>query len=178
MLKRTMFILNVLVLIAAVIALAVPTLAQDDYADENDTEIETRNKELTLQLYDETNAGNSEFFFDLLADDYFDHALGGDKETFIALYDTFSTAFPDLQFEVTHLLADGDLVAVRGIQRGTHEGNFLGMIPATGNEVEWTGIAIFRFNEEGKIAERWQNLDEMGLMTQLGVLPDMSSPGG
>ena len=170
----------VMVLLGVVIGtLVVPVLAQDSggATDANDTPTEARNKALVYQLYDETNAGNSQFFFDLLADDYVDHNFDGGRDAFIALYDSFYTAFPDLQFEVTHVLADGDLVAVRGIQTATHEGNFMGIAPATGNHVSWTGTAIFRFNDEGKIVERWQNLDEYGLMIQLGVLPGPGAGG-
>jgi len=33
-----------------------------------------------------------------------------------------------------------------------------------------TGTAITRFSE-GKIEERWQNFDALGMMQQLGVIP-------
>lgn len=172
--------LLVMVIVAAFAALVLPALAQDGGAqtDENDTEIEARNKALVYQLYEETNAGNGQFFVDLLADDYVDHNFPGGKDAFLALYQTFFTAFPDLQFQVTHVLADGDLVAVRGVQTATHTGNFMGMVEPTNKEVSWTGTAIFRFNEEGKIVERWQDLDQLGLFTQLGVIPPFGQTGG
>jgi predicted ester cyclase len=175
MAKRFSFLM-VLVLVMAGVFFAAGTLfAQDDdgKTDENDTEIEARNKALVYQLYEETNAGNGQFFVDLLADDYVDHNFPGGKEAFLQLYETFFTAFPDLQFEVTHVLADGDLVAVRGVQTATHTGNFMGMIEPTGKEVSWTGTAVFRFNEEGKVVERWQDQDQLGLFTQMGVIPPM-----
>jgi predicted ester cyclase len=39
--------------------------------------------------------------------------------------------------------------------------------------VTFTGIAIFRV-EEGKIAELWQNLDTLGLLQQLGAIPQIA----
>jgi predicted ester cyclase len=47
-------------------------------------------------------------------------------------------------------------------------------IPATGKEVTIGGIAIARI-ADGKIMERWEEFDMMGMMQQLGVVP---VPGG
>jgi predicted ester cyclase len=66
-------------------------------------------------------------------------------EAFSDLYRTFVSAFPDLHFEVTHVVAEDDYVSVRSIQTG----NFLGMVPPTNKKVTWTGTAIFRFTQEG-----------------------------
>ncbi len=178
-------LLNIaLLLIGAIVgALVVPVLAQDSgpvtpITDDSDTATEARNKALIYQMYEETNAGNGQFFFDLLADDYVDHNFDGGKEAFMALYQTFYEAFPDLHFDVTHVLADGDYVVARGVQTGTQTGTFMGMIPPTDKAVSWTGTAIFRFNDEGKIVERWQDLDQLGLFTQLGVIPPFGQTGG
>jgi predicted ester cyclase len=59
--------------------------------------------------------------------------------------------------------------------RGTHRDEFMGIAP-TGKHVMFTGIAIFRV-EEGKIAELWQNLDTLGLLQQLGAIPQMAQAG-
>jgi len=181
--KRLLLNIAMLLIGAIVGALVVPVLAQDSgpitpKTDDSDTPTEARNKALIYQMYDETNAGNGQFFFDLLADDYVDHNFDGGKEAFMALYDSFYTAFPDLHFEVTHVLADGDYVVARGVQTGTQTGNFMGMIPPTNKQVSWTGTAIFRCNEDGKIVERWQDLDQLGLFTQLGVIPPFGQTGG
>ena len=47
-------------------------------------------------------------------------------------------------------------------------------IPATGKQVNVTGIYIFRL-ADGKIVERWEQADTMSMMVQLGVIPP---PGG
>src|SRR5829696_4011128 len=54
--------------------------------------------------------------------------------------------------------------------RGTHQGEFRGVTP-TGNRIKVTGIGIFRFSEEGKVVESWDNFDQLGMMQQLGVIP-------
>jgi steroid delta-isomerase-like uncharacterized protein len=81
----------------------------------------------------------------------------------------FQGAFPDGRNTSDELLADGDKVVQRWTYRGTHHGAFQG-IPPTGREVMLTGISIWRV-EDGKIVESWHELDTLGLMQQLGVIP-------
>ncbi len=134
-------------------------------------------------MYDETNKGNIDVLRELLSDDFVSYGGAGFQdlrgpEAFIGLYRTFVSAFPDLHFDVQQVVIGDNMAAVRGIQTGTHKGNFLGMVPATGKQVEWTGTAIFRFDEDGKICERWQDLDNLSLFQQLGVIPAFGSAGG
>lgn len=65
------------------------------------------------------------------------------------------TAFPnDLEFAIEDLVAEGDKVVVRWTQRGTHEGEFFGGIPATGAKVEQQAIVIYRV-VDGKVTDLW-----------------------
>jgi steroid delta-isomerase-like uncharacterized protein len=147
------------------------------------TNFQTR-RDAIQRLYDETNVGNMEVLREMLADDFVSYGGAGFQdlrgpEAFINLYRTFVAAFPDLRFDVQQIVvSDDEYAAVRGIQTGTHEGNFLGMVPATGKKVAWTGTAIFRFNEQGKIVERWQDLDNLSLFIQLGVIPPFGGAQG
>jgi predicted ester cyclase len=72
-------------------------------------------------------------------------------------------------------IASGDRVAARWTVRATHQDEVMG-IPATGQEVEVTGIAMLRFSG-GTIVEQRENWDGLGLMRQLGVLPLRSQAG-
>ena len=81
----------------------------------------------------------------------------------------YREAFPDLQLTVEDQLAEGDKVATRFTARGTHQGELEGIAP-TGNQVEIKGIYISRI-AEGKIAEDWTNFDALGLMQQIGAIP-------
>jgi predicted ester cyclase len=67
------------------------------------------------------------------------------------------------------VLAEGDLVAARQTWAGTHDGDFMGVAP-TGRHVEFTSTAVLRV-EHGLIAEAWDQVDSLGLLTQLGALP-------
>ena len=33
-------------------------------------------------------------------------------------------------------------------------------------------LGIFRFSEEGKVVESWDSLDQLGMLRQLGALPE------
>ena len=67
------------------------------------------------------------------------------------------------------MLVDGDRVVVRGTDRGTHHGDFMGF-PASGREVTTTWIEIFRM-ENGKAAEGWLGSDSAALRSQLVAEP-------
>ena len=76
-------------------------------------------------------------------------------------------AFDDLSYEVYDAFGDGDRVALRVAQRGTHTGEFMGK-PATGKRFEIEAIHIYRI-AEGKVAEHWAKRDDVGMARQLGL---------
>ena len=84
-------------------------------------------------------------------------------------YRHFFTGFPDIDFQILDTVVDGERVAMRFRVTGTHTGDFQG-IPATGRKMAVQGMTIMRFRD-GKIAERWNQFDQMGLMQQLGMIP-------
>jgi predicted ester cyclase len=81
----------------------------------------------------------------------------------------YLTAFPDLHFTVEDIIAEGDKVVTRLTCRGTQQGAFMG-IPPTGKQATVTAIDINRF-AGGKSVEHWLNMDTLGLLQQLGVIP-------
>ena len=81
----------------------------------------------------------------------------------------FRAAFPDGMFVIQDLFAEGDRVALRTTFRGTHQGEYAG-VPATGTQVEFTAIDILRVAGD-RLAEHWGLSDDLGLLTQLGIVP-------
>ena len=77
--------------------------------------------------------------------------------------------FPDLQYSVEDMIAEGDKVAVRWTFHGTHKGAFMG-VPPSGRKVAVTGIDIFRITAN-KLVEGWVNSDILGLLQQIGAIP-------
>jgi predicted ester cyclase len=53
--------------------------------------------------------------------------------------------------------------------RMTNSGSFQGM-PPTGKAVDVTATGIFRI-VDGKVTDNWVNLDFLGLLQQLGIVP-------
>ena len=87
-------------------------------------------------------------------------------EQSIQMVKSFHAAFPDFSTSIEELIAVGDKVIVRVIDRGTHEGEIMG-IPATGKKIEMSIIAIFYF-KEGKIIEVREEVNFFGFYQQLG----------
>ncbi len=79
----------------------------------------------------------------------------------------YRAAFPDLVTSVEDVIAEGDRVVVRGTDRGTHLGEFMGH-PASGRVVTTTWIEIFRM-DSGKAVEGWVETDTKSLSEQLST---------
>jgi predicted ester cyclase len=88
-------------------------------------------------------------------------------------FDGLRAAFPDFRATVLDQIAEGDKVVTRKAFTGTHLGAFQGIQP-TGRHVEINLIDIVRVSD-GKIVEHWNCVDRLGLLAQLGALPEASS---
>lgn len=77
---------------------------------------------------------------------------------------------PDAHIEIDDYFVSGNKVASRWTLTGTHDGELFG-VPATGESFEITGLAIFRM-EDGKIAEKWYQQDDLGMFQQTGVVEE------
>jgi predicted ester cyclase len=75
----------------------------------------------------------------------------------------------DIQITIEQLFGENDLVVVRSLTRGTHTGEYVG-VPPTGCRVEISAVDLYRF-ANGRIVESWHNVDELGLLRQLGLVP-------
>jgi predicted ester cyclase len=82
----------------------------------------------------------------------------------------FRAAFPDLTVELHALVVDGDEVAARGVVSGTFQGPLFG-IPPTGARATWTLTGFDRFDENGLITDGWGDMDMLGALQKLGVIP-------
>jgi steroid delta-isomerase-like uncharacterized protein len=118
------------------------------------------------------NQGNLDAADELLASGHVHHFSDEDiigPEGLKSLVTWLRTAFPDNHTSIDDVVAEGDKVVVRFTNRGTHQGEGMG-IPPTGKRVVYTGIDIFRI-EDGRIVERWGEVDGLGLGQQLGTVP-------
>jgi steroid delta-isomerase-like uncharacterized protein len=76
-------------------------------------------------------------------------------------------AFPDLRFTMEDQVVTENKVAIRWVAEGTNSAPF-GSAPATGRRVRVDGIILDRL-ANGKVAERWEQWDQAGMMQQLGL---------
>lgn len=130
-------------------------------------------RRIPTEIFDE---GNVALVDELFADDFVGHVppvpgeLSG-PEGFEALVGAFRTGFPDLEHPEIDFLAAGDRVVARLTGTGTHEGPFFGVEP-TGRRMETTAMEMYRV-EDGEVTEAWLNVDTLGLLQQLGALPEV-----
>lgn len=130
-------------------------------------------------IEDVWNGGDVDVVDQLIADDFVghqppveNHSTAGVKRYFAMLRE----AFPDIHFTIDDQIAEGDRVVTRWTARATHLGTFQG-IPPTGKPGVVTGITINRF-ADGKVVEGWTNLDNLGLLQQLGAILTAAETAG
>jgi predicted ester cyclase len=133
-----------------------------------------QNKALICLLFEDgLNRNQPSVFDELIAADFviYDAPPGMQHgpEGFRQVVAMFRTAFPDLHVTFEEDFADGDVVIHRGYVTGTHQGEFQG-IPPTGKQVKMKTLDIWRV-ANGKAVENWVQMDMLGLMQQLGVVP-------
>jgi steroid delta-isomerase-like uncharacterized protein len=125
------------------------------------------NRELIRRIFEEVWNGRSE---EVLVDvpdhtvfHYRNVTLETGRDGLRELVAEWRSAFPDLEFTINSLVAEGDVVAVHLTYRGTHLGPWRGLEP-TGRRIEVGEMMFFRF-ESGVLAEMWE-LDDHATMTR------------
>jgi predicted ester cyclase len=108
-----------------------------------------------------------------IAKDMIDHdpmnRMGG-LEGFKKSIADWRSAFPDGRVEVQDIIAEGDRVMARLRTTGTHKGSMNG-VAATNKKIDVLGFDEVLFRN-GKAAEHWGVIDQLGMMKQLGIIPD------
>lgn len=137
------------------------------------------NKQVIRALLEGADRNDISIIDEVVVEDYVDHnppPFQGPATGAAGARDAFGAAtkiFSDWRHEVLEQFTDGDYVISRIAGHGRHTGEFLG-IPATDKDVTMEGIAIHRI-VDGKIVEHWSQVDALGMLMQLGVVPP---PGG
>jgi steroid delta-isomerase-like uncharacterized protein len=137
--------------------------------------LQEQNKTLAKRAFEELlSKGRFELAEQLYAKDFVNHGIHRDIkfEEDQAALKGWQEAFPDLTITPDKLIAEGDLVTIYWIARGTNTGTGNGL-PATGKKAEQSGITIWRI-VNGKIKEEWSAFDQLSLMQQLGLLPNQN----
>jgi predicted ester cyclase len=134
---------------------------------------EERNKATIRRVFAEfVNQGDASIVDELYRSDIVDHAgLPGAPEGAEGVKYTIASlreAFPDFHVTIEDISAHDDTVVIHNTWRGTHRGELLGIAP-TGRSFLSVGIVIWRFDEEGRIAERWEHNVASNMFAALGL---------
>lgn len=87
-------------------------------------------------------------------------------------HDEVKASAPDFHINIHETLVDGDLTVSRWTASGTDTGGWRGA-PATQQSWTITGMTMSKY-EDGKIVESWANADNLGLMQQMGMVPEVA----
>jgi steroid delta-isomerase-like uncharacterized protein len=131
------------------------------------------NEAAVRDCFEEASKGNFDALGGIVTADYVVHpeeVRGADG--LAAMVQGYRDALAGLSVTIEHQFSEGDYVATRTTIRGRHEGELMG-VPATGRDVEFTGLTISRCSD-GKLAEEWELVDTVGLLRQIGALPELA----
>ena len=135
--------------------------------------VQERNKATIRRVFAEfVNQGDSSIVDELYRPDIVDHAgLPGAPEGTEGVKYTIAglrAAFPDFHVTIEDISAHNDMVVIHNTWRGTHQGELLGVAP-TGRTFLSVGIVLWRFDQEGRIAERWEHGVASNMFAALGM---------
>jgi steroid delta-isomerase-like uncharacterized protein len=137
---------------------------------------EVENKQIALSLFEALNARDLSLWSQHLAEDYIAEHPGVsvplNKTRSMGYNQRFVTAFPDIYFEVLHVLAEGDHVLIHWMASGTHSERLATVtgetIPPTRRTVSLSGTELSEV-KDGKIVREWSYWDQLSLLAQLGI---------
>ena len=137
-----------------------------------DTETE-RNKAVIRRFVEEVqNQKNWDAYDELNDPEFFNHSAPPgmtDREGSKQYLGAFLNAFPDSEYTIDDMIAEGDQVVTKKTLRGTHTAELAG-IPPTGKPVTLQYVDIMRVRD-GRITEHWLSMDQLSFMQQLGIIP-------
>lgn len=140
------------------------------------------NREEMIRLHDrhneeELNQGDLSVVDEIFSPNYVRHVVGMPDVVGREAEKQFASAiragFPDIHFTIEDRFVEGDKLFVRWTAKGTHQGEYMG-VPATDKSVTVTGMVVHRI-EEDQFQESWDIFDNLGMLQQLGLVPDMAS---
>ena len=131
------------------------------------------NKKAVRECFENASQGNFDALDEILAPAYVLHPeeVRG-REGLQAMVEGYRSALSGLRVTIDQQFSEGDYVATRFTISGTHDGDLMGA-PPTGKQVAFTGITISRC-EDGRLVEEWEITDAVGLLRQVGAIPEMA----
>jgi predicted SnoaL-like aldol condensation-catalyzing enzyme len=122
--------------------------------------IQERNKNTIMKVHEELlTKGNLAFADEAFSSEYKAPGFELKGPELIRYYVTeLKRAFPDLQYKIDRMAAEGNMVTWTRTCTGTHTEDFMGY-KATGKPVTWQETDFTQFDEEGKVVQEWSVTD-------------------
>jgi steroid delta-isomerase-like uncharacterized protein len=154
------------------------SLSSNEKGEQKQQELaeEDNNGMMFIRAISDWNKGDLDSYLLMYAPSVIIHGIPGVEagiESAKKFYRGFHRAFPDTQILVEDLFTRADKLACRFTVSGTHKAEFMG-IPATDKFIKFTGITILKFLA-GKCTEKWNQADLLGMLQQLGAIPEKIS---
>lgn len=146
--------------------------------------IET-NKAVIRRLVDAHNRQDAEAAAACFAPAGTNHGRAAGPEGMAKVYRNLYAAFPDYRWDIQHIFGEGDRVALQVLMTGTHLGMpdlpvFGGLMhreKPTGKPVSVLNIHHYEM-KDGLIVRHSAVRDDLGMMQQLGLLPETAHAAG
>jgi steroid delta-isomerase-like uncharacterized protein len=133
------------------------------------------NKALVRRWYDEVLNGRDLAAADgIVAEDFVINGEAVGRAGLTRAAARVRSVFPDLLVTVEDVVAEGDRVVTRFTARATHRGPFMG-VPPTGKSITLAAVHVDRI-AGGRIAERWETVDMLAVLRQLGATVTPPTP--
>ena len=130
-----------------------------------------QNKELIERMNQAFNTGTESIVDELVDPQHTDRTpfpgTGKDQQGLKQQIRALRSAFPDAQFTIEEMVAEGETVAFRWKMVGTHRGKLMGQ-DGTNKRVTHSGIDIVTF-KNGKIVEHRSSDNVPTLLAKLGL---------
>ncbi len=108
-------------------------------------------------------------------DDYVLHSPAGEfnRDQIKAYFAALRASFSGFTISRAQILVDGNYLAARTVMAGRFDNDFaytpVGNVTATGKQVRWELHNIFRYTDDGRLAEEWVQTDTVEFLRQLGA---------
>ena len=133
---------------------------------------EENRKIIKRYLLDIINNRKLELLGEVFPEKFVRHDMNEGTDTWMTVPDQHKRlsglieAFPDFQYTINAMIAEGDKVVVRTVWHGTQSKAFMG-IESSGKRIDNVSEIIFYRLENGKIVERWTQLDLHSLFKKM-----------
>lgn len=139
------------------------------------SKLEVKDNKLAMKHFTEfINTASEKLAQELISQDAIFYVPGRTEPVkgpagYLEIIGMMRSGFPDIQWILEEMVAEGNTVAARFTMQGTHQGTFFG-VPPTGNKIKVQAMNFYYFSN-GKIIKEYGQPDLLELLKQIGAIP-------